>query len=202
MDLTIAKQAQTHIQRIYRHPALYDHLFTWSLARGRRAALSLLPERRPLRVLEVGVGSGLSFPYYPAGIELLGIDPSLEMLSRAAERIPTSAAQITLRRMDGAALELPGASFDAVVLLYVLSVAPDPEQLLREAHRVLCPRGLLLIANHFQGDLPLLRHFTPLTRYLGYHTMLTLQLVTGTTGWLLRHSQRIGTMRVVVMERE
>jgi phosphatidylethanolamine/phosphatidyl-N-methylethanolamine N-methyltransferase len=110
------------------------------------------------RVLEVGVGTGISLPLYPRDVRITGIDVSREMLEKARARV--ARAKLTnieaLLEMDAEAMAFPDASFDKVVAMYVVSVVPRPEKLLEELHRVCRPDGDIFIVNHFQSDNPII----------------------------------------------
>ena len=98
------------------------------------------------RVLEVGVGTGLSLPAYRRQLEIVGIDLSPEMLEKARERVAEERlTNVTgLHEMDAGDLKFPDASFDTVVAMYVMTVVPDPEKVMRELARVCRPGGEVL----------------------------------------------------------
>ena len=106
-------------------------------------------------MLEVGVGTGLSLPAYGRHLEIVGIDLSPEMLEKARERVadrrprPTSPA---CTRWTRATSKFPDASFDTVVAMYVMTVVPDPEKVMRELSRVCRPGGEVIIVNHFSAE--------------------------------------------------
>ena len=112
---------------------VYDHTFGLIAREGRRHAVEVI-NARDGRVLEVGVGTGLSLPDYEDHLEVVGIDLSPEMLEKARERVATGALDhVTgLHEMDAGDLRFPDASFDTVVAMYVMTVVPEPEQVMRE----------------------------------------------------------------------
>lgn len=104
----------------------------------------------PVRLLEIGVGTGLALRHYPPATEIYGIDVSPNMLQRAranAQRLPDH--RIHLQIMDAEALAYPDAHFDCITIPYVLSVTRDPHRLIEEARRVCRPGGSILVLNHF-----------------------------------------------------
>ena len=104
-------------------------------------------------MLEVGVGTGLSLPTYRRQLEIVGIDLSPEMLEKARERVAEEGlTNVTgLHEMDAGELKFPDASFDTVVAMYVMTVVPDPEKVMRELARVCRPGGEVLLVNHFSA---------------------------------------------------
>jgi phosphatidylethanolamine/phosphatidyl-N-methylethanolamine N-methyltransferase len=84
-----------------------------------------------------------------------------------------------LRLMDAEFLQFPDDSFDKVVAMYVVSVAPHPARLVSEMRRACRPGGELFIVNHFQHANPVVggleRLFAPLSRLMGFHTDFSLE---------------------------
>lgn len=109
-------------------------------------------------MLEVGVGTGKNFPYYPPGLEVTAIDLSEGMLSRARKKLASyPSARINLRIMDVQKLDLEEDSFDTAVATFVFCSVPDPVLGLREVRRVLKPQGKLLLLEHVLSERPVLR---------------------------------------------
>jgi phosphatidylethanolamine/phosphatidyl-N-methylethanolamine N-methyltransferase len=150
-----------HIQAVKaayrRYARIYDVIFGAVLQPGRRAVLEALNLKPGDRVLEVGVGTGISLPLYPRNVRITGIDVSLEMLEKARARVERAKLSNVeaLLEMDAEAMAFPDASFDKVVAMYVVSVVPRPGKLLEELHRVCRPDGDIFIVNHFQSENPI-----------------------------------------------
>ena len=140
-----------------RYARIYDVIFGAVLQPGRRAVLEALELRPGDRVLEVGVGTGISLPLYPRDVRITGIDVSREMLEKARARVARARLSNVeaLVEMDAEAMAVPDASFDKVVAMYVVSVVPQPAKLLEELHRVCRPDGEIFIVNHFQSENPI-----------------------------------------------
>lgn len=129
---------------------IYDYTFGRIAREGRRHAVELINEGDG-KVLEVGVGTGLSLPDYDNDLEIVGIDLSPDMLEKARERVADEELRhVTgLHEMDAADLKFADASFDTVVAMYVMTVVPEPEVVMRELARVTRPGGQVLLVNHF-----------------------------------------------------
>ncbi len=153
---SVAHCAQVaRVKAVYRRYArVYDALFGPVLQPGRRAVLEALDLKSGDRVLEVGVGTGLSLPLYPRDVHITGIDVSREMLEKARARVARRRLENidALLEMDAEAMAFPDASFDKVVAMYVVSVVARPQRLLEELHRVCRRHGEIFIVNHFRSD--------------------------------------------------
>jgi phosphatidylethanolamine/phosphatidyl-N-methylethanolamine N-methyltransferase len=167
-----------NISKAYaRWAPIYDLVFGAVFEAGRRAAVAAA-ERAcgPAggRILEVGVGTGLSLPDYAGVNRIVGVDLSEPMLRKAVERVDERRLVNVeaLALMDAGRLALPDASFDAVVAQYVITVVPDPEATLDEFTRVLKPGGEIVLVNHMGaegGPRRLFEQgFAPLARKLGW----------------------------------
>lgn len=164
------------IRKAYRRYArLYDLYFGALFQPGRKAVLRHMSCRPGQRVLEVGVGTGLSLPLYPRGVQVTGIDVSPEMLDRARERLAREGigSNVELHVMDAEHMNFPDDSFDKVVAMYVVSVVPHPRRLVDEMRRVCRPDGEIYIVNHFHSLNPVIGGveslLAPLSRVVGFH---------------------------------
>src|SRR5687767_15717447 len=137
-----------------RYARIYDTVFGPVLQPGRKAVLDALNLKPGERVLEVGVGTGLSLQLYPRDVRITGIDVSREMLDKARVRVARRKLENVegLLEMDAERMDFPDASFDKVVAMYVVSVVERPAKLLEELHRVCKPDGEIFIVNHFHSD--------------------------------------------------
>jgi phosphatidylethanolamine/phosphatidyl-N-methylethanolamine N-methyltransferase len=151
------RQADMHedaIKSAYRRWApVYDHTFGKFAAEGRKHAVEVI-NRLSGRVLEVGVGTGLSLPDYKRSLEIVGIDLSSEMLEKARERVAEEGlSNVTgLHEMDAGDLKFADQTFDTVVTMYVMTVVPDPERVMKELARVCKPGGDVILVNHFSTE--------------------------------------------------
>ena len=142
------------VRHAYRRWApVYDYTFGQVAEAGRKHAVQIINSRKG-SVLEVGVGTGLSLPCYGSHLTITGIDLSPEMLEKARERVARHGLDNVagLHEMDAGALAFPDESFDTVVAMYVLTVVPDPERVMRELERVCAPGGEVILVNHFSQE--------------------------------------------------
>ena len=107
-----------------------------------------LASRARGRVLEVGVGTGLTLPHYGDVDSLTGLDLSPEMLARARERAAELGRDVELLEGDAERLPMADATFDTVLSALVLCSVPDPARAIAEMKRVLVPGGRLLLLDH------------------------------------------------------
>ena len=170
-----ALELQDTLRTYRRFAGSYDIVFGPIFHPGRKAAVRLANDRPGQRILEVGVGTGLSLPYFRDDARVVGIDVSKEMLARARERVHRRGlAQVEmLLEMDAEAMSFADDSFDAVVALYVASVVPNPARLAAEIRRVCRPGGTIVIVNHFTSGSRVVRWLerclTPLAGKIGFH---------------------------------
>lgn len=153
----------------------YDLVFGPVFHPGRKDAVRLANDRPGQRILEVGVGTGLSLPYFRSDAQVTGIDVSAEMLARACRRRDRKRlANVTaLLEMDAENMAFADNEFDAVLALYVASVVPDPARFAAEMRRVCRPGGSIVVVNHFMSDNWLMsrveRQLAPLAGKIGFH---------------------------------
>ncbi len=152
---------------------VYDIVFGAVFDKGRRSSIEAA-ERIGGRVLEVGVGTGISLPDYKRTTKLVGIDISEPMLRKALGRKRELKLDNVeaLSVMDVGHLGFPDASFDVVVAQYVITAVPDPDAALDEFARVLKPGGEIILVNHISAEGGLRRafelQFAPIARRLGW----------------------------------
>ncbi|MBF8266294.1 MAG: hypothetical protein HW384_2158 [Dehalococcoidia bacterium] len=104
------------------------------------------------KILEVGVGTGRSFTYYPPDADITAIDISDRMLAKAKQTAKTLAIPVTLKEMDVQKLEFPDNSFDNVVAACTFCSVPDPVLGLEEIKRVTKPGGKVYFLEHMRHD--------------------------------------------------
>jgi phosphatidylethanolamine/phosphatidyl-N-methylethanolamine N-methyltransferase len=169
---------------------IYDLVFGAVFDRGRQAAIAAA-EQVGGRILEVGVGTGISLPGYSAANRIIGIDLSEPMLRKAQERVAELSLKnvVRLEVMDAEHLSFADASFDVVVAHYVVSTVPNPEAALDEFARVVRPGGEIVIVSRVGADAGLRRvaegMLQPVVRRLGWRTEFSWDRF---SGWIERRN--------------
>ena len=143
------------IAQIYdRDPARYDRMMNRFmdriLVRGRRE-IGAFAEGR---VLEIGVGTGLSLLHYSRVTSVTGIDLSAKMIAVAKRRAAEANLSIELCLMDAQKLAFADQVFDSVVFSLCLCTIPDPEAAIAEAVRVVKPGGRMVFLEHVRSPNP------------------------------------------------
>src|SRR5262245_16403187 len=154
---------------------VYDVVFGAVFEQGRHAAIAAA-ERIGGRILEVGVGTGISLPAYSRINRLCGVDISEPMLRKAQQRVVELGLNHVegLWVMDAEHLSFPDASFDVVVAQYVITTVANPEAAFDEFARVLKPGGEIVLLSRVGAEAGLRRAlerwFAPAARKLGWRT--------------------------------
>lgn len=169
------------------HSMFYDATFGRLVKRRIERAINHMNIADTDRVLDLGIGTGVSLNFYPNRGRIIGVDLSAGMLRKAREKLRE-------RGLDHAvvfqanALELPFAddTFDHVFISHVISVVSDPYRLVQEAQRVAKPGARIVIVNHFQSTnrfIALIEKWAcPLCTKLGWRSDLALQDLVRRTG--------------------
>ena len=171
-ELSNTSVAKTYAQWA-RFAPIYDLVFGPALSQGRKDSIAAA-ERVGGRILEVGVGTGISLTQYSGKHQVVGVDYSEPMLRKAHERVIEKKLKHVdaLAVMDGTRLGFPDAMFDAVLAQYVITTVPDPEGTLDEIVRVARPGGEIILVNHLGAERGLRRDFersfAPMARKLGW----------------------------------
>lgn len=132
--------------------AVYDHITHPNERAFRKVRPRIMGEVHGC-VLEVGVGTGASFAYYPAEARVMGTEPDPYMLERARRRQEQmGAGHIELHQALAEALPFEDDSFDHVVCSLVLCTVRDLGRSLEEVRRVLKPDGTLRFLEHVRND--------------------------------------------------
>jgi phosphatidylethanolamine/phosphatidyl-N-methylethanolamine N-methyltransferase len=170
-----------YVEKVYnRYSSFYDLIFGRIFESGREKAPELLQLHPGMRLLEVGIGTGLSIPQLPRFCTVTGVDLSQKMLDEAEKRIrKLGRANIQLHKMDATQMEFRDNSFDRVLAAYFISTVPDPVAVVREMKRVCKPGGFLVFLNHFRSENRVVgtveKLISPLCYRIGFRTDLNLK---------------------------
>jgi ubiquinone/menaquinone biosynthesis C-methylase UbiE len=148
------KTTDTAEKRWNRTAHLYDLIMAIAERVGLRKWRRLLWSRvESSRVLEIGVGTGNNFPYYPLDAEITAVDFSEGMLKRARDKASRHKVKVNLQQMDAQNLEFADNTFDSVAATMVFCSIPDPVRGIREVERV-CKRGgkVVLLEQDFSAN--------------------------------------------------
>jgi phosphatidylethanolamine/phosphatidyl-N-methylethanolamine N-methyltransferase len=178
------------VEKAYeRWAPVYDLVFGKVFDQGRQSTIAEA-DRIGGRILDVGVGTGLSLSDYSRNVQICGVDISEPMLRKAQARVRALGLSNveTLAVMDARNLAFGDGSFDAVVAQYVITAVPDPEATLDDFVRVLKPGGELILVNHIGAEGGPRRvfelAFAPLARRLGWRPEFPWQRL---VNWAARH---------------
>ncbi|MFW2330966.1 MAG: class I SAM-dependent methyltransferase [Nitrospinota bacterium] len=169
------------IKRIYNgYSSVYDLLFKMFFFPRQKRAISDLNIDPGARVLDVGIGTGLTLSLYPKMCEVIGIDLSIKMLDQAKKKVKQLEMEnVTLIEMDACNLAFKDNSFDYAIATHIISVVPNPMKLMNEMRRVCKPDGKLALVNHFISSNPIIgnveKRCDPFFRKIGWRTNLSLE---------------------------
>ncbi|MBI5682629.1 MAG: methyltransferase domain-containing protein [Deltaproteobacteria bacterium] len=168
------------IKKIYAgYSRTYDAIFKRFFFQRIKHAISSMDIRAGEKVLDVGVGTGLSLPLFPRYCSVAGIDISSAMLKQAREKArKLNLNHIKLIEMDAMHLDFPDNTFDKVFISHVVSVVPDPYMTMSEVKRVCKKGGRIVIVNHFRSNNKVVgsvvKMLNPVTKMIGWRTDLSL----------------------------
>ena len=168
------------IDRAYSaYSGFYDIVWNKIFHKSREKAVSLLNLQGGERVLDVGVGTGLTLLFYPQNCSVVGIDFCDAMLKKGRDKLARHRySHIELHEMDAMEMDFPDNSFDAIFAAYTISAVPDPSKVIDEMIRVCKKGGKMAFLNHFKNGNPLIsaceKLVTPLTKKMGFRADLEL----------------------------
>ncbi|MSU03775.1 MAG: methyltransferase domain-containing protein [Pedosphaera sp.] len=189
-----------YIERVYNsYSGVYDFFFGKVFQSGRELGPELLALSADTKLLEVGVGTGLSLPLLPRNVEITGIDLSEKMLDIAKKRAADlNLKNVKLLKMDATKLDFPDQSFDRVFAAYFISTVSDPVSVVKEMKRVCKPGGYIVFLNHFQSEHPVMgtidKLYSPLCYRIGFRTDLNLRKLMKDTGLEVETIEPVGIL--------
>ena len=170
------------------HSVFYDATFGRLVKRRIERAINHMNIAENDRVLDLGIGTGVSLTFYPPNRgKIVGIDLSAGMLREARKKIRERGMDNT-QVFQANALQLPfeDDTFDHVFISHVITVVSDPYTLVREAQRVCKEGARIVIVNHFQSTNRFIgmveKWLCPLCTKLGWRSDLALQDLIRRTG--------------------
>lgn len=182
MTTTNGLDAQRRVYAVW--AKFYDRIYQGLLARAQREAVAAACASGR-DILEIGVGTGLTLPYFERDKQVVGADLSLDMLRVARAKVLSQKLSHVrgLMVMDACRLGFADNSFDAVTAQFVITLVPDPEQALAEMDRVLRPGGEIVISSRLVDDggfaAPLWKAVAPLARAIGWSSDFKVSRLTG-----------------------
>jgi phosphatidylethanolamine/phosphatidyl-N-methylethanolamine N-methyltransferase len=174
---------QQEVKSVYgKCSPIYDRVFGQIFRPRIKMGIARSGIRTGHKVIEVGVGTGLSLPFYPEGCKVVGIDLTKEMLAKAQEKKRLlGLTNVELLEMDAENMTFADDTFDHSLAAFVITVVPNPEKMVKEMKRVTKVGGNIVILNHFSSKNPLVcgmnKLFSPLTEKVGWRSDVTLDLL-------------------------
>lgn len=192
------KEKQKIVERVYEGFApFYNFVFGKVLfMEGREASIDFLNIKMGQKVLEVGVGTGLTLPLYPHNCTVVGVDLSKNMLKEAEALIKKKKLKnCTVREMNATNLEFPDNTFDGVLGNLFISATSFPRESLLEMKRVCKPGGTIVLMNHFKSENPLLSAvetaFNPIAKHCGFRSDLEMKPLLDSVGLKAKQLQKV-----------
>jgi phosphatidylethanolamine/phosphatidyl-N-methylethanolamine N-methyltransferase len=167
-------------RKIYNIQAyFYDQIAGNLIRRRQRDAISKMQIQPGERVLDIGIGTGVSLETYPRHCHVVGIDISEGMLEKARHRIQSqNMTHVSLAIADAMFMPFKESSFDHILISHVVTVVSDPVCLLNHIKRVGKPGCRIVIINHFQSGYRLMAWLekvtSPFFTKLGWRSDLNL----------------------------
>lgn len=171
----------TIVKAYQRYADYYNFYFGRIFHPGRKTAIDLADQKPGNKILEVGVGTGLSLTLYRPGVEVTGIDISPHMLAYSKELVKKQNLKhvVDLQIMDAENMKFADNSFDVVIAMYVATVVPTPAKFVSEVRRVCKPGGQMIFLNHFNDPKTIFGKaanlLSPFSKYLGWRPNLTME---------------------------
>ena len=174
---------QEEVKSIYSsYSSVYDTVFGHFFSPRIRIGINRSPFAKGDKIIEVGVGTGISLPLYPAHCKVVGIDLTKKMLDQAERKKEHHGlTHVDLMEMDAERMTFDDDTFDHAVAAFVITVVPNPERMVAEMKRVTKKGGTILIFNHFcskKGFISWIeRVFSPLCEKWGWRSDISLDLL-------------------------
>jgi len=200
MDRDLTAQTKARYNRIAPYYDLVEFISEHVFKRWRRKLLSSVKGK----ILEVGVGTGKNFPYYPKESDITGIDIADRMLPLAKKRADRLGLAIKLMEGDVQGLSFPDNFFDTAVATFVFCSVPDPVLGLQELRRVVKPDGQILLLEHVRIDRPVIGYLMDVLNPVFAHLLgpninrRTVENIEK-AGLVIKNIEHLGPMQMVKM---
>jgi phosphatidylethanolamine/phosphatidyl-N-methylethanolamine N-methyltransferase len=174
---------QAEVKTIYSsYSNVYDKVFSHFFFPRIRLGIAQSCIKKGDRVIEVGIGTGISLPLYPNGCKVIGIDVTRKMLEKAQQKkAKHKLDDVDLFEMDAENMTFNDDSFDHALAAFVVTVVPNPEKMVSEIKRVTKKNGNIIILNHFCSHNPFFSRmeklFSPLCEKWGWRSDVSLDLL-------------------------
>jgi phosphatidylethanolamine/phosphatidyl-N-methylethanolamine N-methyltransferase len=174
---------QADVKDIYgKYSSFYDKVFSHFFFPRIKLGIARSQIKKGDRVIEVGIGTGISLPLYPKGCKIVGIDVTRKMLEKAKEKKEKHKLDdVDLFEMDAENMTFENDSFDHALAAFVVTVVPNPEKMVSEMKRITKPGGNIVILNHFCSDNAVVstveKVFSPLCEKWGWRSDISLDLL-------------------------
>ncbi|MFQ5585802.1 MAG: class I SAM-dependent methyltransferase [Thermodesulfobacteriota bacterium] len=175
---------------------VYDALFKKIFYPRIKHAIASMNIRPGDRVLDVGVGTGLSLSFFPRHCSVTGIDLSSKMLTQAKKKVEQMGLDhIRLIEMDAMHLDFPDDTFDKIFISHVVSVVPDPYKMMDEVRRVCKKGGRVIVINHFRSRNKMVAKvenmITPLSKKVGWRSDLDIDEFMNNSGLTIEREYKL-----------
>lgn len=182
------------------YSGIYDLVFGKIFNGSRMAAINLLDLMPGHRVLEIGIGTGLSLPLYPGDCTIVGMDLTESMLKKSVKRVRKYGLKnVWLQQMNAEHLAFGDGLFDSVFAAYVISTVPDPAKVLAEMSRVCRPGGKIVLLNHFSNENEFVsrleKTISPLCSHIGFRSDLSLESLLEESGLTVEQTIKVNPFR-------
>ena len=204
------KMSEPETSRLYDLWAkIYDHTFGALVHKRQAVAVEQLQCQSGERVLDLGVGTGMTLTHYPSHCTVVGMDLSPGMLGKAADkRRDGNLDHVHLVQADGMMPPFADGSFDRILITHTVSVVSEPQRLMQWAARLVKPGGRIVVLNHFQSTQPVIGKleevFNPLFVKIGWRSDLSLEETLDGVPLKLLYQFKLATVdvwRIVVLEK-